>query len=68
MKATQTPRNLMVLYRVAKKLKGDHGLFTFHLSGDLLGQQMDCIIDAIDIIKFTTMQKISADYIAVYMK
>ena len=46
----QTPNNLLVLYKVAKKLKSDKGLFKFQLSGDLLGQKMECIIDVDDIV------------------
>ena len=57
-----------MLYKVAKKLKSDKGLFKFQLSSDLLGQEMDCIIDAADIVQFATMQEISANCIAVYMK
>ena len=64
----QTPNNLLVLYKVAKKLKSDKGLFKFQLSSDPLGQEMDCIIDAADIVQFVTMQEISANCIAVYMK
>ena len=45
----------MVLYKVAKKLKGDTGIFRFQLSSDLLGQGMDYIIDVDDIMQFTTM-------------
>ena len=37
MTATWAPKNLMMLYKVAKKLKGDHGLFSFHLLGEILG-------------------------------
>ena len=51
-----------------RKLKGDTGLFRFQLSTDLLGQEMDCIIDADDIMQFATMQDISANCIIVYMK
>ena len=68
MKSAQTLNNLLVLYKVAKKLKSDKWLFKFQLSSDLLGQEMDCIIDAADIMQFTTMQEISANCIAVYMK
>ena len=68
MKATQTLGNLMELYEKAKEQKGDYGLFRFLLSDDLLGQEMECIIDADDIKQFVTMQEISANCIAVYMK
>ena len=68
MKATQTPRNLVILYKVAKKMKCDTAIFTFQLSSDLLGQEMDCIINTDDIMQFITMQEISANCIAVYMK
>ena len=64
----QTPNNLLVLYKVAKKLKSDKGLFKFQLSSYLLGQEMDYINDAADIVQFATMQEISANCIAVYMK
>ena len=64
----QTPNNLLVLYKVAKKLKSDKGLFKFQLSSDLLSQEMVCIIDVTDIVQFATMQEISANCIAVYMK
>ena len=57
-----------MLYKVAKKLKGDKGLFQFQLLSDLLGQEMECIIDAADIVQFATMQEISANCIAIYMK
>ena len=67
-RTAETPNNLLVLYKVAKKLKSDKGLFKFQLSSDLLGQEMDCIIDAADIMQFITMQEISVNYIAVYMK
>ena len=52
-----------MLYQVVKKLKSDKGLFKFQLSSDLLGQEMECIIDAADIMQFATMQEISANYI-----
>ena len=61
-------KNLLVLYQVAKKLKGDKGLFKFQFSGDLLGQEMEYIIDADDIMQFVTVQEISANCIAVYIK
>ena len=67
-RTAQTPKNLLVLYQVAKKLKGDKGFLKFQLSGDLLGQEMECIIDAVDIVQFATMQEISANCITVYMK
>ena len=50
MRTAKTPKNLMVLYKVAKKLKGDHILFKFQLSDDLLGQEMECIIDVDDVV------------------
>ena len=50
MKSAQTLNNLLMLYKVAKKLKGDKGLFKFQLLSDLLGQEMECIIDAADIV------------------
>ena len=50
MRPAQTPKNISVLYQVAKKLKGGKGLFKFQLSDDLLGQEMKCIIDADDVI------------------
>ena len=53
---------------MAKKLKGDQGIFKFQLSGDLLGQEMECIIDAADIVQFATMYEISANCIVVYKK
>ena len=68
MRPAQTPKNLLVLYKVAKKLKGDQGIFKFQLSGDLLGQEIECIIDVDDIVQFATMQEISTNCIAVYMK
>ena len=55
MRPAQTPKNLLVLYQVAKNLKGDKGLFKFQLSGDLLGQEMECIIYNDDIMQFATM-------------
>ena len=45
----------MVLYKMARKLKGDFGLFRFQLSNELLGQGIDCIIDAYDIMQFATI-------------
>ena len=57
MRPAQIPKNLLVLYQVVKKLKGD-----------LLGQEMEWIIDADEIMQFATMQEISANCIAVYMK
>ena len=57
-----------MLYQVAKKLKSDKELFKFQLSSDLLGQEMECIIDANDIVQFATMPKISANCIVVDMK
>ena len=68
MKSAQTPNNLLMLYQVAKKLKSDKGLFKFQLLSDLSGQEMECIIDATNIVQFATMQEISANCIAVYMK
>ena len=68
MRPTQTPKSLLVLYKVAKNLNGDQGIFEFQLSGDFLGQEMECIIDAANIVQFTTMRDISANCIAVYMK
>ena len=68
MKPTETPNNLLILYQVAKKLKGDKELFKFQLSDDLLSQEMECIIDADEIVQFATMQKISVNCIVVYMK
>ena len=58
----------MVLYKVARKLKDNTRIFRFQLSSDLLGQEMDCIIDADDIMQFVIMQEISAHCITVYMK
>ena len=60
MKEIKTLRNLIVLYKMAKKLKGDTGIFRFHLLNEFLRQEMDCIIDAFDIMQFVTMQEISA--------
>ena len=68
MRPAQTPKNILVLYQVAKKLKGDKGLFKFQFLGDLLGQEMECMIDADDIMQFATMQEISANCITVYIK
>ena len=68
MKSAQAPNNLLMLYKVAKKLKGDKGLFKFQLSSDLLGQEMECIIDAADIVQFATMHEVSADCIATWSK
>ena len=58
----------MVLYKLAEKLKGNHRLFKFQLSGDLLGQEMECIIDVDDVVQFATMREINANCIIVYMK
>ena len=55
MRSAQTPKNLLVLYQVAKKLKGDKGLFKFQFSSDLLDQEIECIIDVDDIMQFATM-------------
>ena len=49
-------------------MKGDTGLFQFQFSSELLGQEMDCIIDADDIMQFVNMQKISTNCIAIYIK
>ena len=58
----------MVLYKVAKKMKGDTRIFTFQLSSDLLGQDMSCIIDPDDIMQFAIMQEISTNCVTIYMK
>ena len=50
MKSAQTLNNLLMLYKVAKKLKSDKGLFKFQLSSDLFDQEMECIIDAANIV------------------
>ena len=55
MRPAQKPKSLLVLYKVAKNLKGDQEIFKFQLSADLLGQEMECIIDADDIVQFATM-------------
>ena len=68
MNATETPSNVMVLYKVVRKMKSDTKNFRFQLSSDLLGQEMDCIIDVDDIMQFATMKEISANRIPVYIK
>ena len=55
MRPAQTLKSLLVLYKVVKNLKGDQGIFMFQLSGDLLRQEMECIIDAAHIVQFATM-------------
>ena len=68
MKESKTLRNLIVLYKMGKKFKCDPGLFRFQLSRELLGREMDCFIEAYDIMKRATMQEISVNYTTVYMK
>ena len=55
MKETQTPRNLMVLYNITKKMKGNIELFRLQLSSNLLDQEMNCIIIVDDIMQFATI-------------
>ena len=52
MKMTQTPRSLKVLYKVAKKMNGNIELFRFQLSSELLGQEINYIIDTDDIVVY----------------
>ena len=49
-------------------MKGDTTLFRFQLSSELLGQEMDFIINATEIMQFANIQEISANYVTVYMK
>ena len=68
MKNTQKAHKPKALYKLAKKVSGDIGIFKFQLSSELLGQEMDYIIEFNDIVQFATMQEISTNCIAVYMK
>ena len=53
---TQTPSRLKALYRLVKKVSATTGLFRFHLSSELLGQEMECIINSDDVVQFATIQ------------
>ena len=68
MKITQMFSRLKALYRLAIEVGIITGLFKFSLFSELLSQEMECIIDSDDVVQFASMQDISVNCIAVYMK
>ena len=54
-KIFQMPHRLKAMYKFVKNLKVITGLYRFHFSSELLGQEMDCVIEFDDVALFATI-------------